>query len=326
MKTTKNKQNIEYEDAPSGFVTFYNYKEPLMKFEGGFGFVGALVFDGDTDKIQCHFCGEWFGSLSHHLAREHGMTASQYKEKVGLFQTTALISESARAKLIASGLDKRLANLRKGTKKSEETKKKIAATLRVNAQKSESKNLRGTCPAQLIDRMQKIAKERGKDLRMADFDSFDELLRTTFGSTKEACALAGIPYHPPCHPYGPRKRKYTREDFIAFAREYMTRFNDFPRWIDFKKQGRARLWESVTTKYDIRELRTEAYAGLEAYKYAPSRVTYSKEDLLGFLRKFEKINGRKPSYSDCKRQLLPNLSRYSYNFGSWKNALDLAFK
>lgn len=114
-RQNREKKEIEYEEAPSGNVTFYNYKEPLMKFEQGHGFIGALVFDTESDKIQCHLCGEWFGHLPSHLAKEHNMRSAAYKDLVGLNQTTALINESMRAKMIASGLKKRMKNLRNNT-------------------------------------------------------------------------------------------------------------------------------------------------------------------------------------------------------------------
>lgn len=260
MKNTK--YNIEYEEAPSGSVTFYNYKEPLMKFTEGYGFVGALIFDSETDKVQCHICGEWFGALAPHLSKEHNMKAYQYKDKVGLLQSTALISESAREKLIASGLDKRLQNLRKGGKKTDEQKRKISETLKKNAHKSENKNLKGTCPAQLIQRMQRIYNQQGAKFRLRHFDGFYGLIKRTFGSMKEACKLANIPYS---HP--------------------------------------GRNYKNIKV----------------------SNNNYSVQELIDFLKRFENINGRKPSYSDARRALIPSLSLYKKSFGSFKNALELIY-
>ena len=327
-RSIHNKTEIEYEDAPSGFVNFYNYKEPLMKFEGGYGYIGALIFDGKTDQIQCHFCGDWFQSLPHHLAREHNMKASYYKEAVGLLQNTALVSESTREKLIASGLDKRLQNLRKGKKKTQAEKNKISATLRRNADKPEAQNLRGTCPAQLIDRMQRIAREKGSELKMRDFSGFDELLKKNFGSLQEACRIANIPYRIPSQTLAHEKKQKaaTEEAALNFIKEFILRFNKMPIQNDFDKQNQLYLYQKVVkNKLKLRNLGRQAYAGLDEYKKNSERFTYTKAELLSFLRKFEKINGRKPSYSDCKRALLPNLSKYSYHFGSWKNALKLAF-
>lgn len=324
---TKIKTEIEYEEAPCGYVTFYNYKEPLMKFEGGFGYIGALVFDGKTDKIQCHFCGEWLGSLPHHLRREHNMSASEYKDLVGLLQSTALISESARAKLIASGLDKRGQNLRAGGKKTQEEKDKIRATLIKNGQKAEHKNLRGTCPEQLIYRMKTIAEEKGDKLRMRDFDSFKESILKTYGTLEVACKLAGIKYHAPSVNYSyDHVRKYTRDTALNFIREYILRFENVPTYKDFEKQGSSGLYDSqIKNEKVLKEIATEALAGMDTYRKVDMKIVYTDEQLLNFLRKFEKINGRRPALSDAKRRLVPAPQNYYYHFGNWKNALSKAF-
>ena len=136
------KKELEYEEAPSGFIWLQNAKEPLMAFEQGFGYQGVLALDGDLDKIQCHFCGDWFGTLSHHLRREHAMSVHEYKTAVGLFSKTALISEGMRNKLVASGLDKRLQNLRANRSHSPETREKIRQSLQKNVM--EKKNQNGT--------------------------------------------------------------------------------------------------------------------------------------------------------------------------------------
>jgi len=259
----KKKTEIEYEDAPSGYVNFYNYKEPLMPFRGGFGYVGALVFDGTSDKIQCHFCGEWFAYLIPHL-REHSMRASEYKEKVGLLQSTALISEKAREKLIASGLDKRLQNLRsqKGKKRPFKTRQKISATLKANKDKEEHLNLKGNCPAQLLDRIQKKYQADVKGWRVHSLKGMRESIIRTFGSVKEACRLAGVPYREP-----------------------------------------GQHWTKVA--------------------HPMVAINFTDRQLLDLLRKFEKNNGRAPSYSDCKRGLLPPLKLYTKRFGGFKKALKL---
>ena len=240
------KTEIEYEEAPSGYVTFYNYKEPLMKFDEGYGYIGALIFDGKTDKIQCHLCGEWLGNLPHHLKREHNMTASAYKDKVGLFQTTALLSEGARNKLVVAAVARGNQNLKYGKAKTQEQKDKIRKTLIENGKKAEGMNLRGTCPAQLIDRMQKIYAKKGDKILMTDFGGFDELLKATFGSTKEACQIAGIPYNPTGHNKNKvYLKKYTDEMTIDFVKEFVVRFDRTPTCHDFIKQGQQKMYKAV---------------------------------------------------------------------------------
>lgn len=119
--------------------------------ERGYGFQGVLMFDGEDDKVQCHLCGEWFEYLPNHLHREHTTSAGEYKEMVGLSQSTALLGERQRAKLIENGLARRLQNLRPGKKRTQKEKDKIRETLKRMTR--ERQNLTGTCPAQLIERI-----------------------------------------------------------------------------------------------------------------------------------------------------------------------------
>lgn len=313
--------NIEYEDAPSGHVTFYNYKEPLMKFEGGFGFVGALVFDGVSDKIQCHFCGNWFDALGNHLAREHSMDVAHYKKVVGLNVSTALINEKTREKLIASNLGKRKKNLinRKGMKVSAATRAKISATLKEN--RDEQKNLRGTCPDQLIDRLQKLYLKLGRT-PVIDEIPFIEALKKTYGTMKEACMVAGIEYRK----IGRNRDynhiiKHTEKSVIRMMADF---YKAQSRW-PVKRDIGSGIYSRIQKLGGLRYIKTRALALDGVFQNDMQIRRYTKEELLRFLTRFEEINGRKPSYSDSKRGLLPHLSRYSYNFGSWKGALEEAF-
>lgn len=321
----KFKKEIEYEDAPSGNVTFYNYKEPLMKFDGGFGFVGALVFDTETDKIQCHLCGHWFKALnSNHLRREHNMSAGEYKDIVGLNQSSALIGESMREKLIASGLDKRLQNLRnqKGVRRSEETREKIRQTLQKNT--PEMQNLRNTCPAQLIERLRNQYIQLGHTPTEKKVPMRGALLKT-YGTYRETCRIAGIPEPlQASQTYTNIAKKMTEEKVVDWVRNYVDIHGGIPISKDFIKEKAERVYSMYKT--DKKGFLIKALGGDGKYRKQDIIIHYTKEQLLGFLRHFKAINNRHPSYSDCKRGLLPHLSRYSYHFGSWEKALAEAFK
>ena len=257
MKRNKEKKDMEYEEAPSGYVTLYNYKEPFMRFEKGFGYLGVLLFDGESDKVQCHYCGQWYEQLGHHIHNHHGITASEYKAEVGLLQTTALIGEKFRAKLIASALDKRMANLRPGRAKTEAEKEKIRATLKLNA--IELKNQRGTCPEQLIDRLKKKTIELGRTPTRREIPGLYQTILRTFPSWEKACMLADVRYRPPSETTGER-----------------------------------------------------------------NVIRYSDEELLTKIADFISINGREPSYSDCRRNLIPPIHCYINHFGGMKNAIEQA--
>lgn len=310
-----NRKDMEYEDAPSGYVTLYNYKEPFMDFQGGYGYQGVLLFDGSSDKVQCHFCGKWFLTLAGHIGL-HGLRASEYKEEVGLAQTTALIGEEVRSKLIANGLEKRMKNLVVPKTVSEETRKKISNTLKKNV--TEIQNKRGTCPLQLIDRLRKRYVELGRTPEHNEFSAYKTIIEV-YGSFEEACRIADIPYRKPGQTV---TKMWTRDEAKEWIRAFVDTNGDLPRYTDAVKLGKIALFNNIKEgKYGkFKELVAEALA--EDGKYRKLNfLQYTKLDLLKFLREFEKIHRRKPAVSDCKRGLLPGYSRYHYHFGNWKNAL-----
>lgn len=82
-------------DQEKGLV-LVNYKEPLLKVEDGFGYVGAILTTIDGEKIQCHICGSLFSALGPHLYKTHETNVSEYKERFELARETALVSEKYR--------------------------------------------------------------------------------------------------------------------------------------------------------------------------------------------------------------------------------------
>lgn len=318
-KVLKVKKELEYEDAPSGFVTLYNYKEPFMKFEQGHGYQGVLLFDGESDHVQCHFCGEWFVQLGNHINREHNMRASEYKSYVGLNQSTALIGEKLREKLVASGMEKRLRNLknRKGKKVTEETKAKIKETLKNYT--TENKNLRGTCPAQLIARLKALYQERGYTPHVDDI-SFYAPLKLTYGSLKNACEVAGIPYRRPGQTID-NPRWYKKEEVISYFRSFAEREGRFPTRKDAKNEGQKHLWDAmVRNKWGQKKIEREA-ALAGSFLPVKTKIRYGKDGIIKSFQMFKQVHGRSPSVSDAKRRLIPAVGTIYYQFGNFKNAL-----
>lgn len=312
------KKNIEYPDAPSGFVSLYNYKEPFMKFEKGYGYEGVLLFDGETEQVQCHFCGDWFGFLAPHLKREHNMATTDYKRLTGLRKSTALLSESAREKLVIAKLDNPSHNLRPGGKMSEETKQKIRETNVANGKIREQQNEHGTCPLQLIERLKQLYIEKGRTPTNNEI-TFGESLERVFGSVNKALHIADIPIREPGQTIHKRKSTYTRDEIVEYVRLFASSHSKLPRFKNFSDK----TMYNALKKYGKKEIFEEALTNHKKYIKIKS-FRYTNEQLLDFLRDFQAIHGRKPSYSDAKRGLLPNLSRYSNRFGSWKKAVELA--
>lgn len=315
------KKEMEYDEAPSGYVTLYNYKEPFMRYDKGSGFLGVLLFDGKTDKVQCHLCGLWFTALGNHLHKEHNMTASAYKEEVGLNQTTALIGENLREKLIANGLEQRMKNLVKGHKWTKESREKVRATIKKNS--FEMQNLHGTCPEQILSRITKKYNELGRTPTTDELgrSGFMKTIRKVYGSTEEAFRLAGVPYRKPGLTM--RKPKITVEKAIDFVKTFLEKEKRLPKRKDFISANLRGLYDVNSQNKKIKFIYKEALK----CRFVPvqEKIKFTDEDLLNFLKMFEKENCRKPSTSDGKRKLIPYPSKYIYRFGSWKNALKLAF-
>lgn len=328
----KEKVFKEYDESPSGEVYFYNYKEPLMRFDDGYGYLGALIYDSTSDQIQCHYCGKWFEFLGHHIHKEHNMRAAEYKKAVGLNQTTALISERHRAKLIQNGLHAGRKNLRPNRGHTKESRAKISAALREN--RAEKQNLNNTCPEQLLKRLVDIYNKLGRTPYFGHSGQrngrgerrnevpFKVALVRVYGSVENACKMAGIPYRKVGENLSyETRRKWTHDNIVAWIKKFYTEHNRVPTTTEMP----AALYQALPSYGGRRLMTKKALMTDGKFHKVEFRLRYTKPELLHFLRMFEKINGRKPSYSDCKRGLLPNLSRYSYNFGSWKKALNVAF-
>lgn len=89
--------------ADLGEFWYADYKEPLVPFEGGYGYVGALL-KGDDGRLLCNYCGKTFDNLGRHVAAAHKMSAREYKQEVGLLQKSALVSERGRISRVRTAL------------------------------------------------------------------------------------------------------------------------------------------------------------------------------------------------------------------------------
>lgn len=245
---TKEKKLVEYPDAPSGSVYFYNYKEPLMPYVGGYGYVGALIHDQGSDELQCHLCGVWKAHLPQHLRREHNTSAAEYRNEVGLNVRTALVSEKIRAVLIENGV-RNYKNLSSKAKRGSKKGRPAPKTT------SERKNNTNTCPEQLLERLRQLIAKLGRTPTMEEI-TFRPTLVNVYGSVKNALEIIGAQ----------------------------------PRVV-----------------------------GVQA-----RRIVYTRAELILLIKNFEKKHNRKPSYSDCKRKLLPAVERFRKEFGTWKKAVAAA--
>ncbi len=221
---------IQKYDSPSGYVTFYNYKEPFMQFKDGFGYEGVLLYDELDGTVQCHLCGKWFESLGHHVNRAHSMKSSAYKLKVGLNQSSALISEKLREKLILAGrasLAQRLANLRLPKKK------KDKALFPTNTRQKQNRT--GNCPMQLLNRIKQEAEKVGRTPTALELESVvsKKTIKTIFGSMSNAVRLAGL--SPRARGAGITYKTYTKEEILQIMVNFKEVYKRDPLMSDSKR-------------------------------------------------------------------------------------------
>lgn len=209
-------------------LKLYHYKEPLKKVEDGFGYYGTVTVTKNGMGVQCHICGEVFPTLDHHIRSRHQITTPQYKEKFQLAKDTALVSEEYRQRMIDS-------STAYWNRLSEEEKKRVIhfgkkALTRFRKEKGsgflkaslETKNKRGSCPDQILDKIKEVATKLGRTPSKQEFitelDSirYIHLIRQTYGTWSNAVRLCGLipKERSPKTGY----RRYTREELIEYLR------------------------------------------------------------------------------------------------------------
>lgn len=253
MKTTDREYNIH----EPGFRPVYKGIPPFMKYEVGFGYLGVLLEDEDTGKLQCHICGETHESLSKHIYHKHkDITQDSYRKAVGLNMGTPLVSESTRKKIKNNFLNlteekkneviNRLRNMNRANKVENKnpSKRKVKGSFEYN-------NKFGTCPAQAKTL---FWEEYNKFGRIPTTDEMSgklkNLVYTRFTSYKEAMIAWGVSEQEyrshfteadvkayearRAHDFFP---KYTKEEVIQKYADFFFEKKRMPTWGEVKQFG-----------------------------------------------------------------------------------------
>lgn len=230
-------------------IVYKNYKEPLTKVKNGYGYMGVVATNKTGTHIQCHECGLFFEYLAGHI-RLHKLDKYSYKNKYGLMFNTALISDATREKLVNSY--KLRVNRVKDGKRVEQainaSLKKYWADVKSGKVKRsdrrrgkgslEQKNLKGTCPDQLLDAIREVAEDLGRVPTVKEFgyyknSRFISPIYYTYGSWENAVRSAG---------YTPRgeakdlawQEARKRENLIKVMQDFYKRHGRVPTASDFR--------------------------------------------------------------------------------------------
>ena len=237
-RTAKRYQEMGYVIPSSADLFFYGYKEPLTKFEGGFGFKGVLSYSKEKDRVQCHFCGRLFRNVGIHAKFSHGFDQSEYKKKTGLLQNTALVGEGTRDKLILAHKD--IKSWSQRGKSVKEIKDHMTSMSKKGSKQKahsswtlERRNKTGNCPEQIIEKIKNLQTKLGRRPRAKEYQreygSYAPII-TVYGKWENAIRLAGLPLYS-----DERAMKTDREFLLEHMRSFYKTHKRTPRTSDMRR-------------------------------------------------------------------------------------------
>lgn len=221
-----------------------SYKEPLKKVEDGFGYYGTVTTTKDGSGIQCHLCGKFFTFLPGHLFAAHKIKGKEYKERFDLARETALCSDNHREKM-----RKMMAELVSTwtPEYRQEIQERCTAALAKNPHtgfslRLETKNKRGTCPDQLLDKLRECAQALGKSpskkefIRWCNSQRYVHKIFDTFESWSDAKRQAGLGLSE--NKNRPKTEyKYSKEKLIEDLKRFYKETGEIPTYTDFSADG-----------------------------------------------------------------------------------------
>lgn len=229
-----------------------HYKEPLLALpkKVGFGYYGAISITLDEEKLQCHVCGELRSDLGRHVSNVH-MSVREYKDKFKLSPKTALLSEAERMRRKGRMLlimaqwtpEKKKAFYAKARSKYLEWRKKnphYFDTLRWK-ESLEKKNIKGTCPDQLLEKLREVTKELGHTPSRREFvvacksQRYIHLIQSTFGSWTNALKRLGLTPKTTTNGKGVARKFRTDEELLSSLLSYYEDTGRVPTSSDAKR-------------------------------------------------------------------------------------------
>lgn len=196
------------------------YKTPLLPIENGYGYHGVLTMNKEHTHLQCGYCGYFYRSLGKHLSSVHGISSDGYREEMGLARRTPLTSPVTTENMRATALNAPRALKEKRLRIFKSFRGKKGG--RQPYQSLETKNKRGRCPDQLIDKIRGLAKELGRAPTKRQFiDRYGNAdwysAYRTFNGWNNAIKVAG--FEP--HMSGSANPTYTEESVLELIQTFL---------------------------------------------------------------------------------------------------------
>lgn len=181
-------------------VNVENYKEPMQKAKGGFGYYGAITTTNDGKHIQCHICGYYIGNLASHIRFGHKVAPSEYKDRFGLRAKEGLLSPVKRFEAQTNYnkfARKTPEQYRQFSRAGHEAQTRKGGYKRMrNSYSPQRRNEEGNCKDQTIAKIRHVAEILGgrpsKSAYMKEYGSGSEsTVEMWFGSWDEGVEASG---------------------------------------------------------------------------------------------------------------------------------------
>jgi hypothetical protein len=206
-------RKIKY-NSPSGFVNIGKYVPPFDEIKNGFGYMGVILEDYKTGKLQCHICGGWYEQMARHI-EIHKINSQEYRRRFGLLISTAL--KSKRMRIAQSKIMQKLRGKNKANRFKFAKNNLFAGNRKGKSKALESQNRYGVCNLQLIERILKLKKKLNKTPTLTELKDeygfvFITLLYERYGSYVKLCN--NLELTPNISNFNP---KYSKEYFLQKA-------------------------------------------------------------------------------------------------------------
>lgn len=212
--------------ASMNLIPLYKVKEPYTKVKSGFGYQGVLLYDKETDKVQCHICGQMFARLAPHV-KMHDKTSQEYKHEFGFSHYTALQGEEVRQRQVETMLQ----NLKDGKIKNiryYKDRKNKRTTGKTWKNQMEYKNNLDICPEQMIKKVQVLATLLGRTPRAREFGRQPAVVGN-FGTYRELIKQANL------KPSKLYPIKWTQNSLLKELQDFKSKYNRDPMFKDCER-------------------------------------------------------------------------------------------
>lgn len=234
---------------------------PYMPYKEGHGYLGVLLVDTDTDRVQCHLCGRWYKMVNgKHLEKIHKLTSVEYKEKVGLYKSEPLMSYKTLSKFRTTNRNKSRKNLTNGPR----FRKGGRNGNNEGSKTIQFKNRYGTCDAQLKFRLDELILKYGRVPTTEEAGALAHTFARRYGNWTRALEIYEL------KPYLGVRAVYNPETDLkiapscqicgtAIVRKRMPAgdLEDRERWLNKKTCSPEHLEQYLTIKYPVQSCKIE---------------------------------------------------------------------